>query len=325
MKTLSCLLQASFGLAIALTAMPHAASAAYPDHSMTLVVGFAPGGGTDTLARVFAQKLGERLGQPLVVVNKPGADGVIAAETVAHAPPDGYTLLMVTPNHTTLPSLRQLPYRPIDDFAAIAETSTVPNILVVNPAQVPVNSLAEFIALVKSKPGKFNFGSTGPGGPGFMAMQLLMSRADLTMVNVTFKGSADTAVALLGGEVQTMFGGPPDVMPMIAAGKLKALAVSTAYRSALLPDVPTVAEAANLPGFDVGVWYGMLAPAGTPKPIIARLNRELDAILKLPDVQKRLSSQGFVAVESTPEQFGEFLKQDVSKWADLIQTIRKPK
>jgi tripartite-type tricarboxylate transporter receptor subunit TctC len=297
------------------------AAAAYPERAVRLIVGFSAGGGTDFLARLIAAKLSEKWGQPVVVENREGADGTIAEEWVARAAPDGYTIGMVINTHTVTPLLRKLTYDPIKSFESVTLLESHPDVLVINPAVLQVNSLRELIALAKAKPGELNFGSGGASTPPFLITQLLMSRTGMKMVNVTYKGTAPMIVAMLGGEIQVMFGSVETTSQQVKAGKLKALAVSSKARSVMLPDVPTVAEAAALPGFDEGTWEGIVVPAHTPQEIVDRLHADIVAVLKTPDVKERFASQGYAVIGSTPGEFTKFIADDIAKWSALLKTL----
>ncbi len=298
-----------------------ALAAGYPERTVHMVVGFSPGGGTDFLARLVAAKLSERWGQPVVVENREGADGTIAEEWVARAAPDGYTVGMVINTHTVTPLIRKLNYDPIKSFEAVTLLESHADVLVINPSLLQVNSLQEFVALAKLKPGQLNFGSGGASTPPFLIMQLLMNRTGIKMVNVTYKGTAPMVIAMLGGEIQSMFGSVETTSQQVNARKLKALTVSSKSRSPLLPEVPTVAEALGLSSFDEGTWEGIVVPAGTSREIVGRLHSDIVAVLKTPDVQARFASQGYVAIGNTPEEFSKFITDDIAKWSALLKTL----
>ena len=294
-----------------------APAADYPTKPIRLVVGFAPGGGTDTTARAMSQKLTEALGQQVVVDNRPGAAGNIAAELVSKATPDGYTLLMGTIAALSInPSLySKLPFDPIKDFAPITQAVDSTNILSLHPS-VPANSVKELIALAKAKP--LNYGSSGVGGTGHLAGELFNTMAGVKMTHVPYKGGGPAMIDLVGGQVQLVFATAASAVPQIKGGKIKGIAVTTAKRSALMPNLPTISEA-GLPGFDANNWYGVLAPAKTPRPIIMRLNSEIAKVLAMPDVKNFLFNQGLDPAPGTPEQFAAYIKSEMTKWAKVVK------
>jgi len=294
-----------------------APAADYPTKPIRLVVGFAPGGGTDTTARAMSQKLTEALGQQVVVDNRPGAAGNIAAELVSKATPDGYTLLMGTIAALSInPSLySKLPFDPIKDFAPITQAVDSTNILSLHPS-VPANSVKELIALAKAKP--LNYGSSGVGGTGHLAGELFNTLAGVKMTHVPYKGGGPAMIDLVGGQVQLVFATAASAVPQIKGGKIKGIAVTTAKRSALMPNLPTISEA-GLPGFDANNWYGVLAPAKTPRPIIMRLNSEIAKVLAMPDVKNFLFNQGLDPAPGTPEQFAAYIKSEMTKWAKVVK------
>ena len=304
---------------IALAACAGAAAAqGYPNKPVRLIVPFVAGGGTDLTARIIAQRLNEALAQPVVVDNRPGAGGVIGADLVAKALPDGYTLLMGTPGSLTInPSLQpKMPYR-LQDFAPIALATISPFVMVVHPS-VPASSVKELVALAKARPGALNYGSAGNGSVAHLSAEQFKSLAGVQLTHVPYKGSAQSVTDLLGGQLQVMFENQPVVLPHIRSGKLRALGVGTAKRSALLPDVPTVAEA-GVPGYEASTAFGVLAPARTPREVIARLNRDIVAVLRAPDVRERLAAQGLDAVGSTPAEYAEHLKNELAQYARVIK------
>jgi tripartite-type tricarboxylate transporter receptor subunit TctC len=283
-----------------------------------LVVGYAPGGPNDILARLLADKLVDRLGQSVIVENRPGADSIIATEMVARSAPDGTTLLLTTGSHTIHPSVyTKLPYDIVRDFAPIMVVAATGYILVVHPS-VPVSSVKELIALAKAKPGQLSYASAGAGGPNHLGMELFKSMAGIDMVHVPYKGGAPAIADMVGGQVQVMFSAMAPALPQVKSGKLRALAVSGAKRSSAVPDLPTVTEA-GLPGYEVTGWYGLMAPAGTPRSTIDRLHNELSAILKLPDVRERLMGIGVEPVGDTPEHMRDYMKAEIAKWAEVVK------
>ena len=292
--------------------------AQYPTKSLRLIVPYPPGGGTDTLGRVFGQKLSEVLGQQVVMDNRPGGGANIGAEIAAKSPPDGYTLLMSTIAHASAVSLySKLGYDLIRDFAPVTLLATTPHIVVVHPS-VPVKSMKELIALAKARPEQLVYSSSGSGTPAHLAAELFNSMAGVKMLHVPYKGGGPSVIALLGGQVSLSFATTPSVLPHVKSGKVRGLAVTTAQRSSSMPSLPTVSEA-GVPGYDVGSWYGLLVPAGTPKEIMARLNTETARLLKLPDVKERLDAAGFEALVSTPEQYAAFNRSEIEKWTKVVK------
>ena len=303
--------------ALLLSALAVPAWGQYPAHPVRFVVPSAAGGGTDIIARAVSQKLAESLGQQFVVENRPGAGQMIGIELVARSAPDGYTILMAASTLAINPVMyRKVPYDPIRDFAPVTQAATLPNVLVVHPS-LAVKSVKELIAYAKANPGKLNFASAGIGTSPQMSIELLKSMAGIDMVHVPYKGTAPGVVDLLAGQVLVMAPNLLTALPHIKSGKLRALAVTSARRSAALPDVPTVAEA--LPGYDSTQWYGVLAPAGTSRAIILRLYDEIVRALRDPEVGKRLAADGAEAVGSGPEEFAAFIRSETEKWARVAQ------
>jgi tripartite-type tricarboxylate transporter receptor subunit TctC len=306
--------------ALGLLAAPlSGAQSSYPTKPVRLVVPFPAGGTTDILARAAAQKLSESWGQQVIVDNRPGAGGNIGAELVAKAPPDGYTLLMGTVGtHAINASLySKMPYDHVKDFAPAILVAGVPNVLVVNPS-VPVNSVQELIAYAKANPGKLNFASSGSGTSIHLSGELFKSLTGVQMTHVPYKGSAQALTDLVGGQVQLMFDNLPSSLAFIKAGKLKALAVTSTTRAAALPDVPTMVEA-GVPGFEASAWFGILAPAGTPREAIMRINTEIAKWLASPDAREKLSAQGAIAAGGSPEDFAKHIASETSKWARVVK------
>jgi tripartite-type tricarboxylate transporter receptor subunit TctC len=304
------------GLAVAQNA------AAWPSHPIHLVVPFTPGGSTDILARAIGQKLSEAWGQPVVIDNMPGAGGSIGADRVAKAAPDGYTLLMghigtlaVTPS-----IYPNLPYDPIKSFAPVAWIARVPNVLVVHPS-VPAKNVRELIALAKSQPGKLNYGSGGNGSAAHIATEYLKLQSQIFMVHVPYRGTAPAVTDLVGGQIQLMFTGAPAVMPFVKGGQLRALAVSSPKRLAAFPDLPTVAESGmkELAGFEADQWYGIVAPAATPRDIITKLNTQINASLNAPELKARLQAEGAEATPNTPEVFGKLIATEIERWRPVVK------
>ena len=296
-----------------------AQSPPYPTRPIRLVVPFPAGGTTDILARSVAQKLTEAWGQPVVVDNRPGAAGNIGAELVAKSPADGYTLLMGTVGtHAINASLyAKMPYDHVKDFVPVILVAGVPNVLVVNPA-VPANSVQELIVYAKANPGKLNFASSGSGTSIHLAGELFKVSAGVQMTHIPYKGSSPALQDLIGGQVQLMFDNLPSALPQIKGGKLRALAVTSSTRAAVLPDVPTVAES-GLPGFEASSWFGVLAPAGTPPAIVTRINAEVAKWLASPEARDKLLSQGANAVGGTPEDFARHIQVETAKWAKVVK------
>ena len=292
---------------------------AYPAKPVRLIVPFPPGGSLDIAGRLIAQKLTEIWGQTVVVENKPGAGGNIGADYVAKSPPDGYTILLgALSTHAVNPSLyKSMPYDAVKDFAPITLIAITPNVLVVN-ASLPVNSAKEFIAYAKANPGKLNFGSGSNGSAGHLAGELFKVETGSDAVHVPFKGGAPATQALMAGDTQFMFDNLANAMPQVKAGKLRALAVTTAERSKLAPELPTMAEA-GLQGFDISTWFGLFAPAGTPGDVIAKWNAEVAKILNSPDMREKLVAQGAEPAPTTPEQFAAFVKSEIVKYAKIVK------
>jgi tripartite-type tricarboxylate transporter receptor subunit TctC len=307
-------------VAVALAALSAAAFAqTWPDKPIKFVVAAPAGSSIDVLARVIGDKLKDRLGQPVVVENRPAAGGTAATDLVAKSPPDGYAMLMSFNGPLAFgPHLyTKLPYDPQKDLAPVIITSSQPNVLAVT-ASLPVNSVKELIAYAKANPGKLNYASVGNGSSSHLTMELLKATAGLDVVHVPFNGSPPAVTATVQGETQMMFAVMQPLQPQIQSGKLRALAVTTATRFALLRDLPTIAEA-GFPGFEALAWNGVLVSAGTPKPIVSRLNSEINAILKDATVKSTLNAQGFELVGGTPEDFAALIRSESDKWAPVIK------
>jgi tripartite-type tricarboxylate transporter receptor subunit TctC len=314
----SLLRRFALGASLALVAV-WASAQTYPVKPIRIVVPFPPGGATDILARDVAQKLTEAWGQQVIVDNRPGAGGNIGSELVAHSAPDGYTLEMGTVGtHAINASLyAKMPYDHVKDFAPVILVAGVPNVLVVNNA-VPANSVAELIAYAKANPGKLNFASSGNGTSIHLSGELFKVMAGVQMTHIPYKGSAPALQDLLGGQVQLMFDNLPPSLPQIKAGKVRALAVTSLTRAPALPDVPTVAES-GLPGFEASSWFGILAPAGTPPAIVAKLNAEIAKWLATPEAKEQLAKQGANAAGGTPEEFAKHIAAETAKWAKVVK------
>lgn len=308
------------GLALALIAAPARADG-YPDRTIRIIVPWAPGGVTDIVARLIADRLSLQIGQPVIVENKPGASGIIGTDYVAKSAPDGYTLVLVTAStHAMGPSvLTTVPYDPVKDFAPIIQATTAPAIMVV-PNELPVNTVAEFVALAKRKPGQLNFASFGVGSSAHLAAELFMQATGTKMVHVTYKGSAPAIVDLMANRVQLFFDSIPSSLPHVRAGHLKALAVTSATPTAAAPDLSTVG--ASVPGYEFTVWQGVAAPAGTPAPIIQKLYSEIAKIMALPDVKKTLLDLGADPLGVPPDGFATYIARENQKWRQLAKDAK---
>jgi len=290
----------------------------YPNQPIRLVIPFAAGGPSDVLARGFSQKLGESLGQPIIIDNKPGAGTNLAAEFVAKSKADGYTifLMMVGTQAINETLYKKLSYNTIKDFSPISLVASSSLMLVANPS-VPVKSVADLIAYLKTNPGKINFGSSGTGTPLHLGGELFNVQAGTTLNHVPYKGAAPALTDVLGGQIQTAMVGTPAALPFVKTGKLTAIGVTSLKRSSNAPEIPAIAE--TLPKFEVELVYAMVAPAGTPKDIINKLNSQLVSVLNNPEIKSQLNSKGFDVTSSSPEQLGEYIKSEVSKWAPIVK------
>jgi tripartite-type tricarboxylate transporter receptor subunit TctC len=306
--------------AIAAGVVSHAAFAqAYPNRPIRMIVPFPPGGTADILGRAIGQKLAENVGQQVIVENRAGANGNIGAQIVAKSPPDGYTLLM-SPQSTLTnnPSLYSgLPFDTLKDFAPITLVAETPHFIVVHPS-VPAKTVSDLIALAKAKPGYLTFASAGSGSSLHLSGELFKSMSGIDIVHIPYKGAAPAVTDLLGGQVSMMFDTGPSALPHVRSGKTRALAVTTAKRSRLMPDLPTVVES-GLPGYDVTTWFGLVAPSGTPREIVTKLNTEVVRILQTPEVKERLETQAADPVGNTPEEFAAIIKADIAKWGEVIK------
>jgi tripartite-type tricarboxylate transporter receptor subunit TctC len=289
----------------------------YPTKPIRILIAQAPGSATDVVSRVVGNRLSEGLGQPVVIEARPGAGGLVGTEAAARSAPDGYTLFMANNStHGSNPAVyAKLPYDAVNDFAPIGFVASVPYVLVVDPS-LPVKNVQELIALAKSKSGKLNYASAGNGSTHHFCGELLKSMSGIDILHIPYKGSPPAITGLLGGEVSLMFANVADIGSQIKAGKVKPLAVTTAKRAASLPDVPTMSEA-GLPGFEIVSWFGLLAPAGTPAPIVARLNAETVKVLERPDVKAALANQGLEVAPGTPEQFAAHIKSEIAKFTKI--------
>jgi tripartite-type tricarboxylate transporter receptor subunit TctC len=313
----SLLLPSAFALLLPL--FPPALGAdEYPSKPVRLIVPFPPGGSNDIVARMVGTQLGERLGKQVIVDNRGGAGGVVGTEAAAKAPPDGYTLLLMSSAYAISPGLyKQLPYNPAKAFAPVAILATGPNALCVYPG-LPVKSVKELIALAKEKPGKLNYSAAGPGSFQHLGAELFKSMAGVDIVGVQFKGGGPALIDVVGGHSQVNIGSLVQSLPHIRSGKLTVLAVGGSKRSPILPDVPTIAEA-GVPGYEASNWWGIAAPAGTPPVIVERLHRELSAILGSAETQKRFLDEGAEVVRMSPAEFGAFIGAETAKWTRVIK------
>ncbi len=316
----SPLLEALLAGAVALTVAGAAGGQTFPTKPIRVIVPYPAGGATDFFARAVFPKMGEALGQPVVVENKPGAGTAIGASEVARSAPDGYTLLLGDAGTFAFnPTLyKKLSYDPVKDFAPVSLTGRFALILTVNPTTLNVGSVKEFVDRAKSQPGKIDYGAPGPGSPIHLAMELFKERAGLTMTPIPYKGGADAMNDLIGGRIGTMFLDIASGLPQIRGGKVKPLAVASEKRVAALPDLPTIGES-GYPGFEAWAWQGFVAPAGTPRDVILKLNGEFAKVMADPAIRQRLSESGFEPQTSTPEQFTAYMKSEIAKWEKVIR------
>jgi tripartite-type tricarboxylate transporter receptor subunit TctC len=293
-------------------------AADYPTRPVHVIVGLTAGSGVDIMARLVGQKLAESMGQPFIVENRPGAGSNIATHFAAQAAPDGYTIFVPTiANAINATLYKNLQFDVLRDFSPVILAATAPNLLIVNP-KVPANTVQEFIALAKKQPGKLTIGSSGIGTSPQMTGELFRRRAGIDLLPVPYKGGPEATAALLGGQIDSLFAITSTALPHIAAGRVRALAVTSRARSPLLPNVPTVAES-GMPGFEAVTWFGFAVPTGTPRPIIDRLNVEIGKALAMPDVKQKLSAQGIDVAGGTPEQFGAYMHDEFAKWGQLVK------
>ncbi len=312
------LIRAGAALALAIAAPAFAQASSYPDKPIRIVVPYPPGGFNDTLARTVGAKLQAAWGQSVVVDNKPGGATVIGLDAAAKAPADGYTLVILPFSFAVNPWIfAKLPYDSQKDFAPITLAATTANLLVV-PASSPFNSMKDLLAQARSKPGSLTYASTGTGSSNHLSMEKFKQMAGVDITHVPYKGSAPAVTDLIGGHVQMMFDNISNVLPHVKSGKLKALAVTTPARSPLTPELPTVSEA-GVSGYEVGVWFGIAAPGGTPKPVVDKLNAEIVKILRMPDVKEKFAAQGVDAIGSTVEQFQAHLQAQRTMWAKVVK------
>jgi tripartite-type tricarboxylate transporter receptor subunit TctC len=305
-------------LALSSTAI-HEAEAQYPAKPIRLIVPYAVGGSTDTVARIVGQQLSERLGQQVVIDNRTGAGTLIGTEIAAHAVPDGYTMLMATPPLAVNPALYgKVPYDLERDFSAVTNIAGSSNLLVVHPS-LPAQSVKELIALVKSQPAQYNYGSSGVGGAAHLAMALFTSMTGTDLTHVPYKGGAPAVADLVGGRLHLMMANLTTAQPHIRGGRLRGLGVGTKSRSPLFPEMPTIAES-GVPGYEANNWNGLVVPRKTPQAIVERLHREIAAVLRDPASAKRLTAQGLEPIGDTPAQFAQYLRQEAAKWGRLVKT-----
>jgi tripartite-type tricarboxylate transporter receptor subunit TctC len=294
-----------------------AAAQNYPAKTVRMVVGYPPGGPTDLIARIVSQKLSESWGQQVIVDNRPGASGMIGAELTVRAAPDGYTLLMVPVTYAVTPSLYpKMTYDAAKDLAPVAQVAAAPFILVVHPT-LPVKTVKDLITLARSRPAQLNYASASTGGMPHLAGELFNTMTGVKMIHIPYKGAAPATTDLLAGQVQLMFNNMLSAMPQVKNGRLRAIAVTSTKRSAAAPELPAIAE--TVPGYEASGWYAALAPAATPRELIAKINNDMNRIMKMPDVMQRLAGDGVEAVGTTPEQFGAYLRSEISKWGKVVQ------
>ena len=306
---------------VLLGASPGLFAQAYPAKPIRMIVGFAPGGGTDVTARAVVQELSEGLAQRVVIDNRPGANGVVATEITAKAPPDGYTILMVNLGHTVNPGLYpKLPYDTLKDFAPISLVATLPNLLVIHPS-LPVKTFPEFVRLARKQPGAIVYGSGGQGASSHLSMELLQKATNTKLLHVVYKSGGQSAIALLAGEIMTSFNTIPSALPYVKAGRLRAIGVSSLQRSGSVPDVPTIAEM-GYPGFSASGMSGLIAPVGTPTEAINRIHAEVVKLLKLPTVVQRFATLGLEPVGNTPAEFTQYIRTDVDQWTKLTRELK---
>jgi len=306
------------GVALASLAAPWSAAAAdFPTRPLRMIVPYAPGGNADIMARLVGQRLAENLGQQVVIDNRAGASGIIGTELAVKAPPDGYTLLTVPITYAVTPSVfPKMPYDAEKDLAPVALVAAAPFILVVHPT-LPVKTVKDLIALAKSRPGQINYASASAGGMPHLAGELFNIMAGVKLTHIPYKGAAPATIDLLAGQVSLMFNNMLSAMPHVKSGKLRAVAVTSAKRSSAVPELPTVAE--TIPGFEASGWYGAFAPAATPREIIAKLNGEINRLMRQPDVAQRLAGDGVEAVTMTPAEFGTYLHSEIVKWGKVVK------
>ncbi len=309
-----------FATLIALSAPPAVAAEKYPLKPVRLVIPFSPGGGTDVLARAISDKLTEALGANVIVDTRPGAGGTLGSGIVAKSDPDGYTLLFTSASHTFIPGIyKELHYDPVKDFKSITMLALAPNLLVVHPS-MPATNLKQLIALARQRPGEIYYGSAGRGSNLHLTTELFLYMAKIKMLQVNYKGGGPAMIAVMSGEVHVNFPGIQSALPFVKSGRMRALAVSTKKRAAALPELPSIDEA-GVPGYDKSGWFGLFAPAAVPEPIVSHIYTAVAKVLKDPDVQKRLASEGAVAVANPPAEFDAFVRDEIATWAKLIREM----
>lgn len=293
----------------------------YPSHPITLVVPFTPGGSTDIIARILSKELGSALGQAIIVEYKPGAGGIVGAQFAKAAAPDGYTLILgaIGTFGTNVSMYKHLPYDPVKDFSAISLVAAVPNVLAVNPKKLDIHSVGELIQAARAKPNDIEYASGGNGSAAHLAMEYFKLRAGIPLMHVPYKGTAPALTDLVGGVTSVVLTGLPPLYPFFQAGRLRPIAVASPKRLALLPDVPTIAETKGLEGFEAGQWYGLLTVAGTPQPIVDRLNKEVVAILEKPETLRLFKQEGLDAMPDTPQEFAQYIKDQIALWRPVVQ------
>ncbi len=307
---------------LVLLALASAADAqSWPSKPIRIISPYPPAGANDLLARIIAPKLSEQLGQPVVVENRAGATGNIGAELVAKAPADGYTLLMGQAGNLTIniSLMAKMPFDPVRDFSPVTLVASTPNVLVVHPS-LPVRTVKDLIALAKAKPGQINYATSGIGSPGHLAAELLNKSAGIRLVHIPYKGAAPALLDVVAGNAHLYFTSAVSAQPFIPSGRLRMVAVASAKRSPSLPEVPTVAEA-GFPEFDVSSWWGVVAPASTPREVVMRLQVEIHRVIALPEIRTKLAEQGLDIATNTPEQFAAYIKSETAKWAKLIREV----
>ena len=311
---------AALVVAVGLVAASEAPAQGYPNRSIRIVAPSTPGDAPDVIARLVAERLSAALGQQVVVENRPGAGGVVGSEIVAKAAPDGYTLIMGNAGSHGINAAvySKLPYDILKDFAPVSQIAVAPNIFVVNPG-LPVTTIPEFIAYAKARPGQLSYASGGNGSSSHMSMELLKSMAGIDVVHVPYKGSTPALTDVISGQDAVMSVNMPPAVPHVKSGRLRALAVTTRSRTPSMPDLPTVAE--SLPGYETVAWFGVLAPAGTPRDVVNRLSTEIARIARSPDMRERLEGMGAEPVGSTPEEFGAVMARDIAKWTALAKSV----
>jgi len=310
------------GLALALAAAQASASAQWPAKPVTFIVPYPPGGGTDVIARILQDPLSKQLGEPIIIDNRGGAGGSIGTNIAAHAVPDGYTFLFTLSSHSINPVIyNKLPFDTERDFRAVSMVASLPQLFAVNPS-TPYQSFAELMAFVKENPGKMDFASVGIGSPSHMAGELLKMRLNAFMVHIPYRGGGPAVMATMAGDVPLLIVSIPAAMSQVRAGRLRPLAVSTRARTPILPDVPTVAEATGLKGFEVDSWYAVFAPAKMPDEMVQRMNREIAEVVHRPEIKAKLLEQGAVGVSSTPEALAATVKREIAEWRGVVARAR---